>query len=176
MTTPIKALIKIATHLNSSWPVVCQENVLLARAVLVQADAQPAAEPVAWMNPAWLHNGMNTEDCFMRIEPHKSCGFIPLYTHPAQPTAEPPKTLLQERAQLDQEWAELQAMKRAYKTEAALAARPKGFNRAYALSLLSAASKSGNEGALSLAAQLANAEPCAVCGYVWNNCRCVEKP
>jgi hypothetical protein len=43
----------------------------------------------------------------------------------------------------------------------------------YALILLSAASKSRDEGALRLAAQLANAEPCGKCGYIWNHCRCV---
>ena len=46
------------------------------------------------------------------------------------------------------------------------------FNHATALVLLSAASKSGDPGAISLAAQLAGAAPCGACGFVNYRCRC----
>lgn len=51
-----------------------------------------------------------------------------------------------------------------------------GFNRAVAHVLLTAASKSGDPGAIELAAQLAGAAPCRRCGYVHFNCRCLDKP
>jgi hypothetical protein len=53
---------------------------------------------------------------------------------------------------------------------------PEGFNRATALALLSAASKSGHAGAIKLAAQLAGAAPCDSCGYVNFHCRCAASP
>ena len=46
------------------------------------------------------------------------------------------------------------------------------FDRTTALVLLQAASKSGDPGAISLAAQLAGAAPCTDCGYVNFKCRC----
>ena len=46
------------------------------------------------------------------------------------------------------------------------------YNKATALVLLSAASKSGDPGAILLAAQLAEAAPCETCGYVNFHCRC----
>jgi hypothetical protein len=46
------------------------------------------------------------------------------------------------------------------------------FDRATALILLEAASKSGDAGAISLAAQLAGAAPCEACGFVNYRCRC----
>lgn len=46
------------------------------------------------------------------------------------------------------------------------------FDRTTALVLLQAASKSGDPGAISLAAQLAGAAPCKDCGYVNFKCRC----
>ena len=46
------------------------------------------------------------------------------------------------------------------------------YNKATALVLLSAASKSGDPGAILLAAQLAEAAPCKTCGYVHFHCRC----
>ena len=49
---------------------------------------------------------------------------------------------------------------------------PSSFDRATAFVLLGAASKSGDEGAMRLAAQLAGAAPCEVCGYVNFKCRC----
>jgi hypothetical protein len=53
---------------------------------------------------------------------------------------------------------------------------PVAFNKAYALALLTEASKSGDGGAISLAAQLAGASPCTVCGYVNFKCRCSATP
>lgn len=49
---------------------------------------------------------------------------------------------------------------------------PAPFDRTTALVLLQAASKSGDPGAISLAAQLAGAAPCTDCGYVNFKCRC----
>lgn len=46
------------------------------------------------------------------------------------------------------------------------------FDRTTALVLLSAAAKSGDPGAISLAAQLAGAAPCGICGFVNYKCRC----
>ena len=46
------------------------------------------------------------------------------------------------------------------------------FDRTTALILLQAASKSGDPGAIGLAAQLAGAAPCKDCGYVNFKCRC----
>lgn len=46
-------------------------------------------------------------------------------------------------------------------------------NRAFALVLLGAASKSGDSGAIALAAQLAGAAPCEACGFVAYRCRCL---
>lgn len=46
----------------------------------------------------------------------------------------------------------------------------------YAKLFMSAAMKSGNEGAIRLAAQLANAQPCEKCDFIWNKCRCTPKP
>ena len=62
------------------------------------------------------------------------------------------------------------------KLEAALAAAPQAvpFDRTTALVLLQAASKSGDPGAISLAAQLAGAAPCKDCGYVNVKCRCAK--
>lgn len=40
--------------------------------------------------------------------------------------------------------------------------------------LLSAAAQSGNEGAIRLAAQLANAQPCPKCQFIWTHCRCIK--
>lgn len=59
-------------------------------------------------------------------------------------------------------------------TLASSAARavPAPFDRTTALVLLQAASKSGDPGAISLAAQLAGAAPCTDCGYVNFKCRC----
>lgn len=48
------------------------------------------------------------------------------------------------------------------------------FDLATALVLLMAASKSGDAGAISLAAQLAGAAPCADCGFVNYKCRCTQ--
>jgi predicted dienelactone hydrolase len=50
------------------------------------------------------------------------------------------------------------------------------FDRTTALVLLQAASKSGDPGAISLAAQLAGAAPCKDCGYVNFKCRCQPAP
>lgn len=41
-----------------------------------------------------------------------------------------------------------------------------------AVVFLSAAAKSGHEGTIRLAAQLAGVQPCKKCGFVWNHCRC----
>jgi hypothetical protein len=62
---------------------------------------------------------------------------------------------------------------------AALAAQPAPvppFDRTTALVLLQAAAKSGDPGAISLAAQLAGAAPCKDCGYVNFKCRCEPAP
>ena len=45
-------------------------------------------------------------------------------------------------------------------------------NKWFAVALMSAAAKSGGAGAIRLAAQLAGAEPCERCGFVWNHCKC----
>lgn len=45
-------------------------------------------------------------------------------------------------------------------------------NKAHAIKLLSAAAKSGDDGTISLAAQLAGVSPCVVCGYVHYKCKC----
>lgn len=55
-------------------------------------------------------------------------------------------------------------------------AEPVGFDRTTALVLLSAAAKSGDPGAISLAAQLAGAAPCKDCGFVNFKCRCAAQP
>jgi hypothetical protein len=47
-------------------------------------------------------------------------------------------------------------------------------NVAFATTLMNAAARSGNEGVIWLAAQLAGAEPCKTCGFVWNHCKCVH--
>lgn len=59
---------------------------------------------------------------------------------------------------------------------AMIAAAPQAvpFDRTTALVLLQAASKSGDPGAISLAAQLAGAAPCKDCGYVNFKCRCAK--
>ena len=44
--------------------------------------------------------------------------------------------------------------------------------RTTAIALLMAASKNGDAGAISLAAQLAGAAPCATCDFVQHKCRC----
>ena len=46
----------------------------------------------------------------------------------------------------------------------------------YVVAFLTAAARSGDEGAILLAAYLAGAEPCKKCGYVWNHCRCNYGP
>jgi len=48
------------------------------------------------------------------------------------------------------------------------------FNEAVAHTLLTAASRSGDPGAISLAAQLAGAAPCEKCGYVNYRCKCAS--
>lgn len=48
-------------------------------------------------------------------------------------------------------------------------------NEAIVRIFMGAAMLSGNEGAIRLAAQLAGAEPCTDCGYIWNHCRCPTK-
>lgn len=45
-------------------------------------------------------------------------------------------------------------------------------DRGIAQILLSAASKSGDPNAITLAAKLSNTEPCKSCGYVHYACRC----
>lgn len=45
-------------------------------------------------------------------------------------------------------------------------------NKLWAVMLMGAAAKSGHAGTIRLAAQLAGAEPCDKCGYVWNHCKC----
>jgi hypothetical protein len=55
-------------------------------------------------------------------------------------------------------------------------AEPVEFDRPIALILMTAAAKSGNEGAMRLAAQLAGAAPCEKCGYVNFHCRCAAPP
>ncbi len=49
---------------------------------------------------------------------------------------------------------------------------PADFDRTTAIILLSAAARSGDPGAIALAAQLAGAPPCPVCNYVRFACRC----
>lgn len=48
------------------------------------------------------------------------------------------------------------------------------FDRTSAVVLMSAAAKSGDPGAISLAAQLAGAAPCEKCNYVRLHCRCAK--
>lgn len=49
-------------------------------------------------------------------------------------------------------------------------------NKAFASVLMDAAAKSGDEGAIRLAAQLAGVAPCAKCGFVNYHCRCAPTP
>ena len=51
---------------------------------------------------------------------------------------------------------------------------PEPFDRTTATVLLSAAAKSGDPGAIGLAAQLAGVPPCDGCGFVRNKCRCPQ--
>jgi hypothetical protein len=55
-------------------------------------------------------------------------------------------------------------------------AKPEPPNKAFGLVLLSAAARSGNRGAIELAAQLSGFAPCAACGYVHQHCRCAHPP
>ena len=56
--------------------------------------------------------------------------------------------------------------------EALAAPQGEAPNMAVAHCLLSAAAKSGDKGAIELAAQLAGVPPCKDCGYVIQHCRC----
>jgi hypothetical protein len=47
-------------------------------------------------------------------------------------------------------------------------------DKAFQVTLLSAAARSGDPGAISLAAQLSGAAPCEKCGYIKHACRCAS--
>lgn len=86
---------------------------------------------------------------------------------------EPCQTHLDTNAWKNAEASARAALKVADAAIAAKAQAPAaGFDRTTALLLLSAASKSGNEGAIRFAAQLAGATQCHGCGYVNFHCRC----
>ncbi len=46
-------------------------------------------------------------------------------------------------------------------------------NNAFACTLLSVAARTGDAGSIRLAAQLADAQPCPDCDFIWTHCRCV---
>jgi hypothetical protein len=57
---------------------------------VIEALAQRADEPVAWVDPLWLTSGGSPEDMFMEKAPHPSCEWVPLYTAaPAAPAYVP---------------------------------------------------------------------------------------
>ena len=73
------------------------------------------SEPIGWVYQSDLQIFQEGRADFIRMYPHPLGGRVPVYGESGQPVAVPDKnSFLKERAQLEQEWSNLRALKSQY--------------------------------------------------------------